>query len=342
MSIKEKELKILPLYMDLQAKNLFGTERNVYFTENLLECYLNLPENSLRGCKIENSVVITSELIKGKKIEMDIKVELPNKEIINLEFYSHYDIDSETKSFIYITKVFGSQLNRGSLYSEIKKVKQINFIYEDYLRKINKPILRYAVINLEDPFDYILKNMFEIDIVNLAIKDKLAYNGINKGLADWIRFIGAKDYEKMKEISAGKPILEEALKEMERFSKNEEVQEYFTRDFLDRSREARRKKEDEQRRLEDEKRKKEDERRKIEDEKRKNEDEKRKIEDEKRKLEEAKRKAELKKLKKELKESRKYAENKSIEIAINLKGKLTIEEISVVTNISIKDLENIL
>lgn len=186
---------------------------------------------------------MTSELIRGKKIEMDIKVELPNKDIINLEFYSTYDIDSEIKSFVYITRVFGNLLNRGNIYSEINRVKQINFIYEDYLRKINKPLMRYAVINIDDPFDYILKNVFEIDIVNLAIKDDLAYNGINKGLADWIRFIGARDYKEMQKISKGKPILEEALKEMERFSNNEEVQEYFTRDFLDKSRAARWKKE---------------------------------------------------------------------------------------------------
>lgn len=46
-----KEAVILPLYTDLQAKNLFGTERNITFTENLLECYFNKPKGTLRGYK---------------------------------------------------------------------------------------------------------------------------------------------------------------------------------------------------------------------------------------------------------------------------------------------------
>lgn len=234
---EERKFKVLPLYMDLQAKNLFGTERNVMFTEDLLEKYFNYEKGHLRGCKITNSVVITSELLKGKKIEMDIRIELPSKDIINLEFYSRYDDMSEIKSFIYITKVFGNHLKTGEYYDNIKKIKQINFIYDDNVRNDDRVIKRYAVINRDDPFDYILKNNFEIDIVNLVIKEDRAYNGINKGLADWIKFIGASTYEEMQKISRNKPILMEALKEMERFSNNEEVQDLFTREMLDKSRE---------------------------------------------------------------------------------------------------------
>ncbi len=234
---EKKEYKVIPLYMDLQAKNLFGTERNVVFTENLLENYFGYEKGGLRGCEITNSVVITSELIKGKKVEMDIRVKLPDEEIVNLEFYSVYDDMSEIKSFMYITKVFSSQLKSGEIYGNIKRIKQINFIYEDRVRKDDKVIKRYAVINRDDPFDYILRNNFEIDIVNLANKNELAYNGINEGLADWIKFIGAKAKEEMQQISKGKHILEEALREMERFSNNEEIQDLFSIEMMEKSRE---------------------------------------------------------------------------------------------------------
>ncbi len=203
----------------------------------MLEKYFGYPKGTLRGCEITNSVVINSEILNGKKIEMDIKVKLPNNSMVNLEFYSVYDKASEAKSFIYITKMFGGQLKRGEEYDKIRKVKQINFIYEDRLRNDDKVIKRYAVINREDPFDYIMQNSFEVDIINLANKRELAYNGVNEGLVDWILFMGAKDYEEMKKYSKGKPILEEALKEMERFSNDEDVSEYFTRDILDRTRE---------------------------------------------------------------------------------------------------------
>lgn len=234
--IEKKDFRIMPLYMDLQAKNIFGTNRNVIFTENLLENYFNLEKGALRGCKITNSVVLTSELIRSKKIEMDIKVELPNGKEINLEFYSFYDKASEVKSFIYITKLFSNQLNIGTKYSMAHEVNQINFIYDDKMRKDSNIIKRYLVMNKDNANDFILKNLFEIDIVNIAKNKDFAYNKINKGLADWIKFMGATSYEEMVKASAGKPILEEALKEMERFSNNQDVSAYFTRDILDATR----------------------------------------------------------------------------------------------------------
>ena len=234
--LNRAKYKVLPLYTDLQAKNLFGTSRNVIFTEDLLENYFSLEKGSLRGCKITNSIVITSELIRSKKIEMDIMVQLPNGKEINLEFYSYYDKYSETKSFIYISKLFGNQLNVGEKYNKVHEVSQINFIHEDKLRNDNNLIKRYLVMNKDNPSDFILENLFEIDIVNIANTSNLAYNGINEGLADWIRFIGANTYEEMVKLSKKRPILEEALREMERFSNNEDVSCYFTRDILDATR----------------------------------------------------------------------------------------------------------
>jgi len=233
--MSEKKFEVLPLYMDLQAKNLFGTERNILFTENLLENYFNLEKGTLRGCKIINSIVLTSEKIKGKKIEMDIKVELPSGKEVNLEFYSYYDESSEIKSFIYISKLFGNQLKRGEDYNLIHKVNQIKFVYEDKIRKDEIPVKRYLVVNKDNPNDFILGNMFEIDIVNLAIKRNLDYNGYNEGFEVWRKLMGANTYEEMKNAVKGKTILEEALKEMERFSNNEEVQDYFTKERLQRS-----------------------------------------------------------------------------------------------------------
>ena len=102
--------EFIPVYFDLSAKNLFGTNRNVRFTEDLLEKYYKLESGTLRGCNIKNNVVLTSEVINGKNMEMDIKVELPNKSIVNLEFYSIYGEGSETKSFMYASKIISSEL----------------------------------------------------------------------------------------------------------------------------------------------------------------------------------------------------------------------------------------
>lgn len=196
---------------------------------DFLECYLNKPKGSLNGLKITNSVVLLPDVIKKKKFELDIKIKLPNKNIILLEFYSNYNSASETKSFIYLNKVFGSQLNSGDEYNLIHKVKQINIVKDNNLRNNNELINEYLVTNAKNPLDFILKDYFKIDIVNLESNEKSEYNKINKGLASWIKFIKAENYKEMKRIAKTRPILKEALEKMKRFSKNEEVFESFTK-----------------------------------------------------------------------------------------------------------------
>lgn len=187
----------------------------------------------MNDLKIINSVSILPEILKGKEIEMDIMVELPNKERVNLEFYSSYSLPKEIKSSMYLTKEYANQLNRGEDYTLIKRIEQINFIKENDLRE-SKFIQHFCLIDKEDLQARMLEEYLELSIVNLELNKTIRYNW-GKKFELWCSLMNATTIEEMEIIAKKRPILKEVLEEMKRFSENKPVQAIFTKERMYRS-----------------------------------------------------------------------------------------------------------
>ena len=229
MKLKETH----PLYRDLMAKYILGTERNSRFTFNLLELFFRLKPGALKDAKITNSVPLNGETIYQKGFQMDILVDLPNKEVINIEIYSKYERNSEIKSFMYLTRKFGTNLNVGNDYNLAKKTTQLNFVKNNTMHNNRELISKYLVINDNNLEDKLLPDLFQLYIIDLDQEINKDYN--NDELMRWIRLIRAETDEEMQEIVKGNKLLEEVYEEMKKFSQEEWVDDYFNRDRLIRS-----------------------------------------------------------------------------------------------------------
>ena len=229
--------EILPLHYDVMSRHIFGYQGRVRFLESLLEAMFKYEKGYLKGTKILNSVVIDKNNINDKDLEMDIVALLPNNEIINLEFYQYYDLNAETKSFMYITRSFSSVLNVGDSYDLAKKISQINFVKKDYVHenKNSELIRKYIVINEDNHNDKILPELFKVYIVDVDVTKKIDYN-LDDEFVRWSKLIGAEAKEEMKEIIRGNEIMEEVYEEMKRFSEEKWVASgLFPRERLIRS-----------------------------------------------------------------------------------------------------------
>ena len=96
------EIILYPLYTDIMSKHIFGYQGRVHLLENLLECLFEKNNGEFKGTIIQNSVRLDKNNVYDKGLEMDIVATLPTGEIVNIEFYSRYDNNSEIKSFMYI------------------------------------------------------------------------------------------------------------------------------------------------------------------------------------------------------------------------------------------------
>lgn len=233
---KEKTKEFIPLYRDLMFKNLFGTEENKRFTIDMLEKFFKLEKDSLKTAKIINSVKLDNETIINKRFELDIIVELENNEIINIEMQKVYDKNAEIKNFMYLTKLFSTEMNFGEKYKNVRQGTGLNFVKEMRLHKDNKRVIqRYVMTNEENPKDKLLPDLFSLTIIDIDPNCEIFYNEINEAFNNWRRFIGCETEEELREISETDPILKEAYKECMRFMYNEYAQDYSLQEKLIRS-----------------------------------------------------------------------------------------------------------
>ena len=214
--MKTEIKKVVPLSNNIMFKYIFGTSKNKRYTQDLLEKLYNLKEGTLNNIKIINSVNVTKANINKKDFELDIVVELENKNKINIEMYTKYDNNSETKSLMYVTSLLSKELLKGETYDKVKGISQINFVKGNRIHKDNQAIKRYLIMNEDNPSDIILDKLLEIIIVDVDLKSKNKYN--KDGFEKYRRLIGAETIEEMEEIVKGEEIMEEIVEDMKKYS----------------------------------------------------------------------------------------------------------------------------
>lgn len=146
---KEKNYKIVPLSYDLTFKYLFGSNKNIKYTKSLLKA-LGYSESLLDGMIIQNSIVLSKEIIKEKKFELDVLVKLRSGNYINLEMQRLYDDAAERKSILYVMKQLVRILKMGESYNSLKNVTQYVFTLNNTVHKNIDKMNEYKISNINN------------------------------------------------------------------------------------------------------------------------------------------------------------------------------------------------
>ena len=223
MSDTKTKNNVLPLYRDLMFKNIFGTQKHSRFTADLLESYFGLEEGSLKDLEILNSVTLNRETINAKDFILDILVKLPNNMQINMESYTKYSRNSRVKDFFYLSSLHSRQLHSGEDYSEAYPIHQLIFVKENSLEKMHNVIQDFHFTEDLKLNNWYLPDLVKTTIINLDNLGSVLYNEINERFELWRKFISARTLKEMREIAKLKPIFQEVLEEMIRFSNEDFV-----------------------------------------------------------------------------------------------------------------------
>ncbi len=219
----EKDMyKYRRLLEDITFKYIFGYQKNVQFTEWLLENLFSLKNGSLKGrVIILNSPKLEKIDQNGYNLELDIVIEVANK-IINLEAYTNgFDKTKAKKSLLYLSALFGTQLQMGSSSRRTKEVQQINFI-----EKSRKESGNYLLMKIDGEKEEFVKGMLSVDILNIDRYSKSGYNN-NENMEKLFKLMGVKTRKEAREIVKGNKVLEEMEEKIERFTKEEWFQKMF-------------------------------------------------------------------------------------------------------------------
>lgn len=211
MKASQKQEEFTQLYSDVLFKIMFGTEKNKMFAQDFLESYLNLEQGSLKGLKILNSFSLDKETIMSRKFELDIKVELPDGSLIDIEMQRKYDEAAETRLFLYLTGLAYTQLKTGE--KDFKSTRSIILTEKMLIHKNKDPYLKYIMTNVNDPNDKILENLFKLEIIH--VEGNCEYFK-NIRFKKWLKIIRHKREEELEQLCKNDEIFKLFIKERER------------------------------------------------------------------------------------------------------------------------------
>lgn len=121
----------LKLTNDYLFKRVFAREENKNMLKDFLEGILEI--------KIENVEIKNTEIQKDNKKEkmgiLDVKAELDNNKIIDIEMQIQNYNNMEKRSVVYLSKLIADQLKSGEDYINLKKTIVINILNFNYLNR---------------------------------------------------------------------------------------------------------------------------------------------------------------------------------------------------------------
>ena len=216
----------LGLSDDLVFKHVFSNK--VILTDFLNSFFQYIKENK-RVVKIR---VNTDEIISGDKRKYkvyygDIMAYLDKKEVMSIEMYKQFGLREFNKSLAYISRKFSNQFRRGKDYQNAKKITSVNIIKTNFYESNDSVINGFSLI---DKFDYQITHStcLEMYLIKLDKIKNIVYNqDKEKRFVRWIRMINAKDMNELKNITKEDEVMENAVRLMEDFLNDEELQDEF-------------------------------------------------------------------------------------------------------------------
>ena len=152
-------------------------------------------------------------------------VYLDHGEIMSIEMYKQFGLREFNKSLAYISRKFSNQFRRGKDYQNAKKITSVNIIKTNFYESNDSVINGFSLI---DKFDYQITHStcLEMYLIKLdKIKD-IVYNQDERFIR-WLKMINTKDMNELKNIAKEDEVMESAVRLMEDFLNDEELQDEF-------------------------------------------------------------------------------------------------------------------
>jgi len=184
--------KILNPINDFVFQKIFGTLDNKDLLIGLLNAILQLPPGKLiEDLTVINSAHLDKDNIEDKTGILDVRAEITNGAILNIEVQLKNQYNMERRTLFYWSKLFAEQLKKGHDYAELKKTITINILDFAYLPTDDY----HNVYHLrEDKNGHLLTDVLEIHFIELPKFSKEIQN-IEEVLHRWLMFLGNPNEE---------------------------------------------------------------------------------------------------------------------------------------------------
>ena len=205
----EKLFKIT-LRNDYAFKRVFGVEENKDVLQDLLECILDIPPETIAGLELLDKE-FHKDSISDKTGVLDVKLCLKNNTIIDIEIQNRWNSEFVQRTIFYWAKMYTENLKTGQVYTKLPKCITINIVGGGF--DLNSLIhSEYNVV--EKHLNDRLSDELEIHFLNLAkVKEQdenTESDEKKKKLYNWLKFIETDDEEVRNMLAQESPMMRKA------------------------------------------------------------------------------------------------------------------------------------
>ena len=205
-----KKLFKLTLRNDFAFKRVFGVEENKDVLQDLLECILDIPPETIAGLELLDKE-FHKELLSEKLGILDIKLRLKDGTFVDIEIQNSWYFDFPERTLYYWSKMYNENIKQGQDYTKLPKCITINLIGKGF-NKNKRLHNKYFV--LEQDTKEPLVSKLEIHILNLEkarlLKEGQCLDNKTKRLLNWLKFIETDNPEVREVLAENSEIMKKA------------------------------------------------------------------------------------------------------------------------------------
>ncbi len=211
--------------VDVVFKQIFGAEKNKAILISFLNAVLDWTgEREIVAVEILNPY-LEQENINDSYGILDIKVQLDNGELVDVEMQIGDRADMERRSTFYICRMFGDQKIIKGKYKDLKRAIAINILDFVRIKDSQRYHTRFRLLELEESIE--LTDAIEIHFIELPkLKEEMANYG--SPLDRWAMFLkGWDDMKLMERLSEEDPAIAKAKKALEEMAADPRAKEIY-------------------------------------------------------------------------------------------------------------------
>ena len=190
-----KQLFKITLRNDYAFKRVFGVEKNKDILQDLLECILDIPPETIAGLELLDKE-FHKELLSEKLGILDIKLRLKDGAFVDIEIQNSWHFDFPERTLYYWSKMYNENIKQGQDYTKLPKCITINLIGKGFDK--NKRLHNKYLVLEQDTKEPLVSKL-EIHILNLEkarlLKKSQYKDNKTKRLLNWLKFIETDNVE---------------------------------------------------------------------------------------------------------------------------------------------------
>ena len=205
-----KQLFKITLRNDYAFKRVFGVEENKDVLQDLLECILDIPPETIAGLELLDKE-FHKDSISDKTGVLDVKLRLKNNTIIDIEIQNRWNSEFVQRTIFHWAKMYTENLKTSEAYTKLPKCITINIVGEGF----NLNNLLHSEYNVvEKHINDKLSDELEIHFLNLAKvkehQENIELDEKKKKLYNWLKFIETDDEEVRNMLAQESPMMTKA------------------------------------------------------------------------------------------------------------------------------------